>query len=153
MEKVKRIQRIKNTIRNWVDFDSLLGNAIGIKDIFTRLFVPQTPKHHENFDQAVKRLDLTPADIQKRMHSFKRLVITMLVISAIILIYTGYSLTRAYWIASILSFTLFILTLVFAFRYHFWYVQMQQRRLGMSFRQWFKLGLLKQSDKKDLEVK
>ena len=153
MAKLKRRQRIRNALRRWVDYDRLSGHATGLKAVLAKLLVPQSPQYHESFDNAVERLKLKPLDIQIRMHSLKRLVIIMLVIATVIFMYAVYNLIHAYWISSILSFILFILTLVLAFRYHFWYFQLQQKKLGTTFLQWFKVGLLKQNYKKDLEIK
>lgn len=151
--KLKRRQRIKNTLRRWVDYERLSDHATGFKTIFSKLLVPQSPQYHENFDHAIERLKLKPVDIQKRMQSLKRLVMIMLMIAAVIFVYTLYNLIHTYWISSILSFILFTLTLVLAFRYHFWYFQLQQRKLGTTFWQWFQVGLLKKNYNKDLEIK
>lgn len=153
MVMLKRVRRIKGSVRKWVDYDRLSDNATGLKKVFLKLIVPAAPKHHESFESAVVRLKLTPADIQKRMSSLKRLLVLMLVIAATIFIYTIYNLIKAHWIAVILSFILFILTLVVAFRYHFWHFQLQQRKLGATFREWLFFGLLKHNNKKNLEIK
>lgn len=149
----KFINRYKTKVKKWSDYDRVTESVSGWKAVLAKLLVPRTPQRYESFEQAVKRLKLKPADIQKRMRTLKRLTLLMLVIGLAILGYTFYNLIYTHWIASILSFILFILTLVLAFRYHFWYCQMQHRILGMSFWQWFRIGLLKQSYKKNSEVK
>jgi intracellular multiplication protein IcmV len=43
--------------------------------------------------------------------------------------------------AFIVSLVVTLIALILAYRYHFWYFQMKQRKLGCTFSEWYKQGL------------
>ncbi|MGB6976554.1 MAG: type IVB secretion system protein IcmV [Gammaproteobacteria bacterium] len=121
----------------WMDLRSVSTTAKDIGKMAKGLFVPQQATRQETFEEAVKRLHLTEENIQERMKTLLRLTLVYCLIAVALGTYTGYLLVNGRILAALLSFTLTFLSLAFAFREHFWYYQMKQRRLGCGIKEWF----------------
>lgn len=97
----------------------------------------------ETFEEAVVRLNLSPEMIEKRR---KNLLFSGILYSAIavaIFIYSIYLLFSGVLLGTFISLVLVGIALGLAFRDHFWYTQMTQRRLGLSFKEWVHYTLRK----------
>lgn len=128
--------------RVWSDWDRTKSFYRYIIDSIKKLFVPQ-PKHaEESFTEVVKRLKLSPDDVLARKQGLFRITILMLFIAFLLFCYAVYQLFHGWLLGTILSFIIMSLALVLAFRYHFWYFQIKQQRLGCTIREWFEVGLL-----------
>ncbi|WED42441.1 type IVB secretion system protein IcmV [Legionella cardiaca] len=135
------IKRILN-VRAWVDFDRVKAFTIYIATGFQKMFVPQSKtKQGESFDEAVARMNLSEEDLRAKQSSLYRLSILMCVAAVCIFIYALYHLFYGTYRASIVSIVLLLIALVLAFRYHFWYFQIKERKLGCSFNEWYRQGL------------
>ena len=144
--KTKRLfKRIVNP-RAWSDFDRLHAGQRYIVSVCRTYFVPQESKAIESFDEAKKRLHLTDKLLMEQKKSLFRLSILMLFIACLLLIYTLYNLFNAHLLAAGLSTMVLSIALVLAFRYHFWYFQIEQQKLGCTLREWFRLGLMGKSN-------
>ena len=109
---------------------------------FKRLFVPQQNKEVESFDEAATKLNLSDAALMTKQKALFRLSIVMLIAAGLILSYAGYQLFYGSFPAVIVSLIVTLIALTLAFRYHFWYYQIKNRKLGCTFDEWFKQGLL-----------
>ncbi|HAU1881722.1 TPA: type IV secretion protein IcmV, partial [Legionella pneumophila] len=96
----------------------------------------------ESFDEAVKKLKLNEADLIIKQKALFRLSVIMVIAALMLLIYTGYQLFYGSWKATIISLVVVMIALVLAFRYHFWYYQIKQRKLGCTVKEWYRQGLL-----------
>ncbi|HAT7073822.1 TPA: type IV secretion protein IcmV [Legionella pneumophila] len=138
---VRVITRIIN-VRKWVDWDRMKSFTLYLVNGVKRLFVPQEPTHVESFDEAVKKLKLNEADLIIKQKALFRLSVIMVIAAFMLLIYTGYQLFYGSWKATIISLVVVMIALVLAFRYHFWYYQIKQRKLGCTVKEWYRQGLL-----------
>jgi intracellular multiplication protein IcmV len=125
----------------WMGAKELIKNAKKIKDLATTVVsVPQSG-NRETFEQAVARLGLSEVALFKRRREFLWLSCVFSCIGFIILGYFVYHLYVSHWIAAGVSFVLAAVAFAMAFRNHFWYTQMKYQRLGLCWRDWFKLFL------------
>ena len=141
---VKIFKRIFN-FRAMADVDRLKLFANFVVNLFKRLFIPQQNPHggsKQSFDEAVEKLNLTKDQLEDRKKSLWRLSLLMISISVMVLIYSVYHLFWGTWPGFYLSLVVSLLALVLAFRYHFWYFQIKQRKLGCSISEWFRQGIL-----------
>ncbi|AOW53551.1 TPA: type IV secretion protein IcmV [Legionella pneumophila subsp. pneumophila] len=138
---VRVITRIIN-VRKWVDWDRMKSFTLYLVNGVKRLFVPQEPTHVEAFDEAVKKLKLNEADLIIKQKALFRLSVIMVIAAFMLLIYMGYQLFYGSWKATIISLVVVMIALVLAFRYHFWYYQIKQRKLGCTVKEWYRQGLL-----------
>ena len=120
----------------WMGYKSLLNNGVSLKEAVKGLFVPKQPVYQEDFEEAVKRLGLNEQLLEERKQQFfKRSVIFFLITCALFL-YAVYLLFISNWLGALLAFVVTFIALSFTFREHFWYVQIKQRRLGCTFKEY-----------------
>lgn len=135
------IGRIFN-VRSWIDYDRIRAGQKYILNTASTYFVPQDKKATESFDKAMARLKLTDADILARQTALLRTSIIIVGMAFAIFCYAIYNLFHAHYIAALLSVVVMLLALSLAFRYHFWYFQIKQHKLGCTLSEWFKQGLM-----------
>ncbi|HAT6977567.1 TPA: type IV secretion protein IcmV [Legionella pneumophila] len=138
---VRVFTRIIN-VRKWFDWDRMRSLTLYLVNGIKRLFIPQEPTHVESFDEAARKLKLSEADLVIKQKALLRLSIIMVIAAFMIFIYTGYQFLYGSWKATIISLVVVMIALVLAFRYHFWYYQIKQRKLGCTVKEWYRQGLL-----------
>ncbi|PWY54688.1 type IV secretion protein IcmV [Legionella qingyii] len=145
MKKQSRIgnllRRIIN-VRRWFDWDRMKAFTLYLVNGFRRLFVPQKKGEAESFNDAVKLLNLTDESLLIKQKSLFRLSIIMLLTALLILGYAGFQLFYGSIKSFFVSLIVTLIALVLAFRYHFWYYQIKNRKLGCTFNEWYRKGLL-----------
>ena len=135
---VKKIIKPLVDVPKWIGYRQLVTTQRVIFGYLKRLYTPEQAELSESFEAALLRLNLTEADLAKRLQEFTRL---QRIWVALLLLVAGYALYNLWfqqaWRAFLpcVGFSLVILTQIF--RYHFWLFQIRQRRLGCSFRDWF----------------
>lgn len=140
--KIARVfSRIFN-IRAWFDWDRVKSFTLYLYNGFKRFFIPQQASTSESFDEAVAKLHLTEKDILLKQKALFRLSIVMVMVAVVILFYSIYQLLYGSYAATLLSLVIMFIALVLAFRYNFWYFQIKHRKLGCSFKEWYRQGLL-----------
>jgi len=148
------IHFFKNTFRFrfWLDFDRIKNFTLYVVQAIKKMFVPdkaEVPDTEASFADAMKAQHLTEKSIVAQRQSLYRLSILMCVLAFGIFAYTIYLIIYAHYLAAGISFIMFLLGLVLAFRFHFWYFQIRERRLGCSFEEWFQQGLLGKKHEKN----
>ncbi len=151
-----RIIRVFTSIINipyWFDWDRVKLFTGFVGSLFQHFFIPDIERRKKNeavltesFETAQKALKLSDKDLLVREKALYRLSILMLLLAFCIFIYTGYHLFWGTFRAALVSFVVMLIALALAFRYHFWYYQIKNRKLGCSFEEWFKKGLLRAKD-------
>lgn len=140
------LQRIFK-IREWVDFYRIKAATLYIFNIFKQVFIPQK-RSFENlsqkqevqknyFNTAVKKMNLTEENLAEKQTSLLRLSLLMSVFSLSLTGYGIYQLLYGTYRAFLVTAVLALVALTLAFRYHFWYFQIKERRLGCTIREWF----------------
>lgn len=149
MKIFRGIGRIIFPIRN-------VRRALGISELKTSMQNVQVaaksvfkPKKREivkeTFEQALVRLQLTEPMLQERKKSLRTTIILYAVLALIFFIYAFYLLFTGVVLGAFISIVLTFTAMGFAYRDHFWYVQITCRRLGMSIKDWanYTLGNMK----------
>lgn len=129
-------------VRSWVDLDRIRQGSNFIVSGLSTYFIPQQKTAQESFDEAKLRLNLTDEDLLIRKKGLFRLVVIMLIMSMLLFFYFLYNLFYGRYASVLLTSIVMLLSLVIAFRYHFWYFQIQQRKLGCTLSDWFWQGLM-----------
>lgn len=133
--------------RYWADFDRLKGFSLYLWNGFKRLFIPQVSEQsgsQVNFEKAVKEMKLTESDLESRKVALKRMSILMAVLAVLIFIYSFYHMFYGSLQATLLCYSVTLIAAALSFRYHFWYYQIRERKLGCKVSEWFREGLLGQ---------
>ncbi len=125
-------------IRQWVGSEQLGEPLHYVKRVVKQAFViPEQKKDEkEDFSLLVDKLGLTADQIRKKKNAFLRLCILFLFLAVLVIVYAFTHLSFGHYRVFFPSFVLFFVCLSFAFRYHFWYVQIKIQRLGCSFQEW-----------------
>ena len=124
----------------WVGMEQIKGNGRTISDISKKLF--KTNNHSQatppkTFADAMRRYGLTEAALQKRMKSSLRLAYFCVALSVVMIAYTIYLFASHLVLSGFVTTMLALLLWAYAFREHFNYFQMKERRLGCTFQEWF----------------
>lgn len=129
-------------LRQWADYDRMKESSKGLLRTIKSLFIPAKSQYHESFEQAMQRLKISEPDIKAREHEFYYMAILMFVVMLASIGYLIYHITSLHIFGAVVSVAVVAVAASMAFRYHFWYFQTKQRKLGCSFREWFTQGLL-----------
>jgi len=125
-------------IKKWIDFDHLKATTKTVTDFaedLSKVANPSTSRK-ETFDQAVKRMGLTEADIQQRQQSAIQIALSCLALTPFTLGYGVYLLINVGLLSATVAVMMTLLLSAYAFREGFNYYQIKQRRLGCSVREW-----------------
>ena len=138
-------------IRTWFDWERMRTFTLFVGNGLHRLFTidtdnkntpSETPPLTESFKTAKESLKLTDEDLMIRQKALFRLSIFMATIAFLILSYSIYHFLYGTWRAGFLSLVIMSIALALSFRYHFWYYQIKNHKLGCSVHEWFRKGLL-----------
>lgn len=140
-KKHSRIRGFFN-ISWWLDYPRLKGHAQGIAEWVKFNFTSQTPKRRESFQNATKRFDLSNEDLENQRKVFLSLAILLASIAIGVIAYGVRLLIDRHFFSGALCFSISLVALTYAFKYHFWAFQIKQQKLGCTFKEWFYIGLL-----------
>jgi intracellular multiplication protein IcmV len=129
-------------IRLWFDWERTKSFTVALKNGIKGLFVLNKNPKTESFDLAATKMNLTENDLLLKQTALFRLSIVMLTAAVMILVYAGFQLFHGSLKAFSVSLVVMMIALALAFRYHFWYFQIKHRKLGCTFREWYRQGLL-----------
>jgi intracellular multiplication protein IcmV len=104
-----------------------------------RFFVIKKPnKQIKNFEEVVTKFALDEPSLQAKSKGLLRLSYTILAVTGFIFLYCIYQAVYGSWIGVMVAAVQVGIAAVLTFRYHFWAFQIQQRKLGCSFKDWLK---------------
>jgi intracellular multiplication protein IcmV len=129
-------------VRTWVDFERMKSFTVYLAHGFRKMFVPQQREGGETFEEAIVRMNLSEKDLQGRQSALYRLSLLMCVAAIFIFAYGMYHLYYGGYRATIISLAVMLIALSLAFRYHFWYFQIKERKLGCTLQEWYRKGLM-----------
>ncbi len=138
---VKLISSILN-VREWFDWERVRSFTLYLTNGFKQLFVPQKSVKAESFKDVTAKLDIDDENLLVKQKALLRLSLLMVVVAGLMFGYAGYQLFYGSFKAVIVSLVVTLIALTLAFRYHFWYYQIKHRKLGCTFDEWFRQGLL-----------
>jgi intracellular multiplication protein IcmV len=138
--RVGRVIKKFFNVRAWSDWDRSESIATYFLNIIRRLFLPQYGKKTDtkSFEDVVKGLQLTEEDLRLRATNLKRLCVFMVILGGGFYCYAMYQLLYGSILGVVLSCVLMFISFALAFRYHFWYFQIEHRKLGCKISEWFK---------------
>lgn len=129
-------------LKSWLDWTRVKAFTLYLYKGAKRLFVLEEATETESFEAAKKRLKLTDNDLLIKQKGLLRLTITMMIVAIFIFCYAIYLFYTGSFKGGILGVIVTLIALTLAFRYHFWYFQIKEKKLGCTFHEWFKQGLM-----------
>ena len=144
MESMGSRYGVKDFLKSFVNFPAWMGashlkrTADDISKMSKELFTLQHASvREETFEEAVLRFNLSEADLAQRQRAFGRLAALYLFICFCLGVYAVYLWHKHDFLSVLMTLVLMMVAASFAFKEHFWYVQMRQRRLGLTPKDWF----------------
>lgn len=123
----------------WIDVDALKTYNKTIGNILSGLFAPVKPMREETFDEAVQRLGLTELDVQNTAKNYRNFAYIFFILGVLVVIFGCYLLFHyATGHGFLLSIAAAALLLVQGYKYHFWYFQIKHRKLGCTYKEWWR---------------
>lgn len=123
-------------ISQWVAATEVKRQARLIREQAIDVGSVKKAERSESFEEAASRLGLTTQDIISKQKTFLRLALCFIAMSLLALSYAIYLFWHAAPWAGGIAFTVGLVALGYAFRYHFWFFQVKQRKLGCTTREW-----------------
>lgn len=123
-------------VPRWIGVDQLAAAGSTIKSLAKTLITVKKPQFEETFEEAVKRMGLTEKDLEAKQKNLLILAMIYLVSAIGMLAYGWFLFSKGYFLATVSAVSLSVLLAAFFFREHFWYVQIKNKRLGYSFKEW-----------------
>jgi uncharacterized membrane protein YphA (DoxX/SURF4 family) len=124
-------------VRAWVAYDELVANLGNTCGFFKRFFSRyQKEIRKESYEEAVARMALTEEQLQHRKNTFLKSAITYLIFVLILCGYAIYLSIKSKFLALFLVLFLLVPTILITYREHFWYMQMERKKLGCTFCEW-----------------
>lgn len=134
---------VRFKLSRWVNYKQWKHLNDSLWHLMKSSFMPTQIKHSRTFTEVINQFQLNEDDLLARQRIFLRLTQLWLIIFFIIFSYGIYSLFSKAWLGVMPAIGLSMITLCQAFRYHFWRFQLQQKRLGCSFQEWFQANFKK----------
>ena len=140
-DRQPRLKRFRD-FRTWSNYDEHKKFLRNFINTFKGMFVPDESSFSESFDTATRRYNLDDKVLRERARLFFSVSIIMLIISLCGLGAFVYLLLTGQFRPAMISVFIIMASAGLSFRYHFWYFQIKHRKLGCSFNEWLKHGLL-----------
>ena len=130
-------------VYEWAGGQSLINTGNGIKGLFKAMTVVKKSARKETFSQAIVRLELTPKDIEEKERQYRMTSSIYGIFFIFGLVYSVLLFQRSSWGAGVMGLSYSFLMFGFFFRESFWYMQVKNRRLGMTLFDWvrFTVGM------------
>ncbi|CAL7959926.1 intracellular multiplication protein IcmV [Gammaproteobacteria bacterium] len=124
-------------VKRWSSYDEVSANTKTTINLYRRFFSRSTePIHQETYEQSVARLNLNETQLANRKRAFLYSALIYFAFALVFFIYFIYLLVHMHLYAACLEFILLGLVSIVAYREHFWYMQMQKKKLGCNFYDW-----------------
>jgi len=132
-------------VKKWSSYDEVSANTKNTWGLFRRLFSRATGEvRRETYEEAIVRLGLNEEQAIARKNNFLYSSLVYAAFALGFLIYFIYSLIHLRLLAAGLTIMLIVLMSLAAYREHFWYMQMQKKKLGCDFHEWLAFILRRQ---------
>ncbi len=123
-------------VKAWIGWSAIKSNTQYVSETAKDVLGMPKPQHDESFEEAITRLHLSPEDLQVRQRSFLRIALVAGLCGVLSLLYTLYMLWNLQIGGTILALIVSLIAFASAARYHFWYFQVKNRKLGCTWREW-----------------
>lgn len=134
---VKKFFKTFVDVKKWSSYDDVSASAKTTVGLYRRLlFSKPKLEHKETYEESVVRLGLSETQLAERKKIFLYSALTYLAFTLAFFTYFIYLLMHAHLYAAFFEFILMSLIAIAAYREHFWYMQMEKKKLGCNFYDW-----------------
>jgi intracellular multiplication protein IcmV len=123
--------------KQWFGWDFFKSSSLNTYNFLKNVYkIPKTINKIENFEQAVNRHQLTEQQIEIIKNRFYFFSMFFLTCATGITIYACEGFWQHEIMRGIVSLSLVFFLAAQSFRYHFWYFQICEKKLGCTFHDW-----------------
>lgn len=131
-------------VKSWLGWDSLVQNGVWIRSIYGKLVEqPVVSDRKETFNEACERYGYTPEFLAQQIVQFEKAAILYFSLLCLGVLYMAWLFFHHRWLAFFVMIPLNFMLFSFYFRESFWLMQIRQKRLGMGFRDWLNIVVLR----------
>jgi hypothetical protein len=124
-------------VKRWMAYDEVSGNVKTTFGLYRRLFTKSAkPVYHETYEESIARQNLTEAQLTTRKKAFLYSALSYFVFALCLFLYFVQLLLNKHLFAAFFDLILVGVLTLLAYHEHFWYMQMQKRKLGCNFHDW-----------------
>ncbi len=123
--------------KQWFNWDFMKSSTSETIEIVKNIYRAPQKGSTETFFQAIERHRLSVQDLHNLRSRFFYISLFFFVLAIGMSIYALTGFLEENYLQFLGSASLVFFLLAQSFRYHFWYFQIVQKRLGCSFREWF----------------
>ena len=124
-------------VDHWLGVRNIKNHTVSLINSIGSSFHIDNAEQIESFDDAMYRLNISPADLQARKNDFSRLFIGHFLVGIIVVCYALFLFTVGNWGGGLMALVLSLYPITLAFRFHFWLFQIKQKKLGCSLKDWW----------------
>ena len=146
-------QKRKENISRNVGMPILKGAARFMGDIARGFFTIPKTEQRESFEQAMRRMHLSEADLSARHKQFMQQFFIFLLGSLGLLLYSIYLFAELALIPATIVLLMAMIFVIYAFRAHFWAFQIKHKKLGCSWQEWWENKTTEEKEKQELTKK
>ena len=139
---LKLLSRLVNLGKSALLVDKVGAGAEYLKNKAGSLFEFRKSKRGVKFEE-LSDFGVTPSQIRVCKKQFFKLACFYLAFAIFLFLYVGVMLAKRQYGVALMVSSLMAICLAQAFKYHFWYFQIREQRLGCSLGEWAKFLLRK----------
>lgn len=122
----------------WLGWDTIKQQTLLVIALFRAIFIPSPAANQESFEEAQKRFNLKEVEVEQIGKTYFQYALLFMAAGFLGLILAIYLLISAGTFAGfILAISFSAYLFAQAFRNHFWYFQIKNRKLGCTYEEWW----------------
>ncbi len=135
--KIKATAKFLFDVPAWIGVDNIRISTHWLMQLIRKTFkMKQANAHPANFSEAMQRMDVSEEELPAQEKRFLWSSLGFLGLSLLFLFYTVYLWSQSSFLVTTASFVVFALFLIRAYFYSLWRLQIQQKRLDCTFKDW-----------------
>lgn len=136
------IKYLGNLAKKAFLINELSAGADYLKTKTKYLFALKNSDNKTPFEE-LSNYGVTPGQLRLCKEQFFKLACFYLVFAIFLFLYMGFMIAKRHYSVAILVLSLVSICAAQAFKYHFWYFQIREQKLGCSFAEWLSYLLRK----------
>ena len=136
---IKRTAKDNTNVKAWASWGLIKENAKTIGTFMDSLNPEDQAKEpaKETFEEAMKKYNLSENDVILRAKKHFRVALLCVIFGVAAFLWMFVLFFKGMFLSGIVALAVSLLMCSYAFREHFYYFQMKQRRLNCTFKEWF----------------
>lgn len=134
----KFLKKTSSSLVRWGGTSSVISSSARYFYGISKKIILNQQQQADDFADVIAQLGLTEADLEAKCQQFIRQSLFFVVLGLAAFFYMCYMIIVSNYYVAMVSFLISILIFSYAFRSHFWAYQIKQRRLGCTFKQWWR---------------